>query len=381
MFFLPMSFAKIIGISITFFIFLFICFIFLRNKKKIFRLKNIIDYLILIFFSILMLSMIYGEDTYRPRGEYIDIKLGIQMVYWSTLALFLKTWIHEFDFYQLSKYLFFGLFVVILAYFTIGAITQNSFAYTMVLSVPIVLYYVFRRFSLSITIIISILLLVAAVASGSRAGSGIIFLQIVLYFLSAKIISKKTIGLMLPLITLFLIMVGMTFSTLNAEISDIIRPLNPDLAELIYKTDQVLTEDRSWLERKQYIIKGLMIFEEHPFMGIGITRFKYYWVDMPLVPELYKSLDFLNKHSPHNSYIQILAGSGIFALIAMLIMQFLVILKGIKVLISFHFDYKLSIVLSFIGMSIYFYVIAQAIGSITWVIMGLGFSLLKKDNR
>ena len=175
----------------------------------------------------------------------------------------------------------------------------------------------------------------------------------------------------------FILLVGtLLFNTLRVEIADSVRPLNEDLATLISQTDTVLEEDKSWLERKQYVIKGIHIFEEHPFLGIGMTRFKYYWVNMDVIPALGKSLWFLNRHSPHNSYIQVLSGSGIFALIVMLLIQFLVLKKGIKLLFSFKFDYRLSIVLSFLGMSIYFYVIAQAIGSITWVVMGLGLSLL-----
>jgi len=380
MFFLPMSFAKIAGISVTFYIFLYIVYLFLKNKKKIFRLKKISDYLVPIFFFILILSMIYGESTYRYRGEYIDYKLGIQMVYWTILTLFLKTWVDKLNFYLLGKYLFFGLLIVIVAHFTLGAITQNSFAYTMVLLVPIVLYYVFRKFSSLNVIMISSLLLIAALASGSRSGAAIVFLQIVLYFLSAKLIRKKTLGLTISFLALILLLSTLLFNTLRIEISDSIRPLNEDLATLISQTDQVLEKDKSWLERKQYVIKGIHIFEEHPLLGIGAGRFKYYWVDMEVIPALGKSLWFLNQHSPHNSYIQVLAGSGIIALAVMLLIQFLVLKKSIKILFSFKFDYRLSIILSFLGMSIYFYVIAQAIGSITWVVMGLGLSLLGRKN-
>lgn len=381
MFFLPMSFVKVAGISVTFFIFLAIFYLFLKNKKKIFRLRGPIDYLVPIFFFILILSMIYAEETYRPRSEFIDFKLGVQMIYWTVLALFLKTWAHKFNFYQTSKYLFFGLSIVIIAYFTLGAITQNSFAYTLVLSVPMLLYYVFRRFSLITIIIIISLLLIVASANGSRTGAVIVFVQLILYFISAKLIRKKTVGLMLSFLSLILLSGILVFTTLRVEMADSIRPINADLAKLISQTDNVLTEDKSWLERKQYVIKGIHIFKEHPLLGIGAARFKYYWVNMDVIPELGKSLYFLNRHSPHNSYIQVLAGSGFIALFLMLLIQFLVLKKGLRILFSLSFNYKLSIVLAFLGMTIYFYVIANAYGSITWVIMGYGLSLLGKEQR
>jgi len=156
--------------------------------------------------------MIYGEETYRPRGEYIDIKLGIQMVYWTTLALFLKTWVNNLDFYQIGKYIFFGLFITSLVYFMFGAIRQNSFAYEMVLLVPISLYYIFKRFSLMPSIMISSILLIAAIASGSRTGAVIVFLEIVLYIGFSKLVRKKTFGLTVSFLTLILFVGLLSFN-------------------------------------------------------------------------------------------------------------------------------------------------------------------------
>lgn len=378
MFFLPIMFAKIGGISFTFFIFLIIIYKFLKNKKKLFRLSGLVDYLVILFFAILILSMIYGEETYRPYGEFADIKKGIQMIYWMMLALFLKTWTHKFNFYQIGKYLFYGLLVLVLGYFLLGAASPNAFSFTMVLSTPIALYYIMRRFSFLMLFFISSSLFFFVFLSGSRTGAIVIMFQVLIYLLAAKLIRKKTLPLLISVFMLIAIITPIIYDTLKVEIASIISPYNPDLAKLIANTDKTLSEDKSWLERKQYIIKGISIFKEHPLLGIGAGRFKYYWVNMEVIPELGKSLDFLNRHSPHNSYIQVLAGSGIIALTIMLLLQYFVLKKSFKLLFAATRNYKLPIVLSFLGMSIYFYVIANAFGSITWVVIGYGLSLLKE---
>jgi len=121
----------------------------------------------------------------------------------------------------------------------------------------------------------------------------------------------------------------------------------------------------------------LIMFDEHPYLGAGMGHFKYYWVDMDIIsPYLKRSLEFYNRHSPHNTYISILAGAGIFAFICIILIQVLVIRKGVFVLLSFEFDPRSFIFLSFFGMSIYFYVISQAFGAITWFCIGYGMSLL-----
>lgn len=380
MLFLPLTFVKVAGISVTFFIFIFLCFIFLKNRIKIFKIEYFTDILILIFFSLLILSLIFSEDTYRPKDSS-DLMLSIQMIYWLILALFLKTWISYYNFFELSKYFMFGMIIAIISYFTANLISQNSFAYMLVLSTPFIMYYLIERYSRFTILLFSILLIIIALASGSRTGGTIVILEILLLLFVGKIFNKNTIIKLFPFLLLLIFVIFISFNALRPEISEIVRIFNPELADLINNTSHVLEQDKSWLERKQYIIKGLLIFEEHPLLGIGASYFKYYWVDMPVIPALGKSLDFLNKHSPHNSYIQILAGSGVFALAIFLFIQLKILLKNIKYIFMFKNTKELIITMSFIGLSIYFYVIANAFGSITWVIIGLVLSTLKKEGN
>jgi len=380
MFFLPLVFVKVAGVSLTFFIFIIISYIFLKNKIKLFRIEYITDIFIIIFFLILILSLIFSENTYRPKLSN-DFVLSIQMIYWMFLALFLKTWGSYYNFQELCKYFMFGMIIAIISYYTTNLISQNSFAYMLVLATPFMMHYLIENHSRFRVVLFSILIIIVALSCGSRTGGGLVTIEVFTLLLIANIFNKNMLLKLFPLLLLIVFFLFLGFNALRPEISDIVRVFNPELADLIGSTTQVLETDKSWLERKQYVIKGLFIFEEHPILGIGASYFKYYWVDMPVIPALGKSLEFLNRHSPHNSYIQILADSGIFALTIFLFLELKIILKNFRYIFLFENTKELVMLISFIGLTIYFYVIANAYGSITWAIIGLGLSTLNKKKK
>ena len=380
-FFLPIGIVKIAGISITFFIFLMIAYLFLKNRKKLFRIQYITDYMLIVFFMILIISIIFSEETFRPIGIVADLKTIIRLIYWMTLALFMKTWSDRFDFYQISKYMFFGILATIAFYYTLNIsmeiMTQNSFAYTLVLGVPFSMYYLFKKYSFIVVLPFSAIFLYFALASTSRAGAIIVFIQLAILLFTAKYIRKKTLlFLSFILLPLFFILY-FNFDTYKMDLANTLHPYSPDLSNLIAGGEQTLRIDKSWLDRKQMVIKGLDIFSEHPFLGIGFSHFKYYWVNMDIIsPYLNKSMIFYNRLSAHNTYIQVLAGAGIFALSILLILELIIVKKGFKILIRLRSTPHIFIFVSFLGMIIYFYVIAAGMGAITWFVFGYALSLL-----
>lgn len=384
--FLPLGIVKVGGISVTFFIFLAIVYFFFKKGKKLFRLKDLIDYILVLFFILLTLSILFSEETFRELGIDSDAKVIVRLIYWMSLALFIKTWAHRFDFFQLAKYIFFGTISTIIFYYTLNVslkiLTQNSFAYVLVVSIPFAMYYIFNRFSLIIVLSASALFFYFALLTTSRAGAFIVFMQLIILLFTAKYIRKKTLMFFSLILFPLLVLLYLSFDTYRNDLANTIEPYSPDLSDLIREGDDRLKIDKSWLERKQMIVKGKIIFDEHPFFGIGFAHFKYYSVDMQLIsPYLSKSMFFYNRLSAHNTYIQILAGAGIFALIIFLFIILFVLKKGMTFLLSFKFKPEIFIFVSFLGMIIYFYVISAGLGAITWFVMGYGVSLTTRKNH
>lgn len=381
-FFLPLGFIKIAGISFTFYIFIAIVFLIKKRGFKLIKFEEYIDYIFAFFVFLLALSIVFSEDTYRTVDFIKDFKVFVRLFYWFTLALFIKTWANRINFYQLSKYFFLGTIVLIIFYFTIGKplemMPQNSFAYLLVILIPFSMYSIFRRSPFIITVFIAILLLYFAFISESRSGALIVLLQITTLLVTANYIPKKFLFFIAFTFSPIIIFLILSFNQYKYDLAEFIKPYNEDIAILIVDYEKIKQEDESWLERQQMIKKGLIIFEEHPFLGIGFGHFKYYWVEMPIISYyLTEDISHYNKLSAHNTYIQILAGAGIFAFISFIFILFLIVKNGIPILLSFKFNSKIFIFSSFLGMIIYFYVIAQAMGAITWFTLGYGMSLVK----
>ena len=304
--------------------------------------------------------------------------------------MFVKTWIHKYNFLQLSKYFFYGIIgLVIYKYIMnpiammypsyIGYIPRNTFAYFMVISAPLALYYTYKKYSFLKNIFISLILLFFTAISQSRTGTGLVFAEVVILMASARpYIKKRIIILSLMLLPLLGVM-GTNMHSVRETAAEIIEPINPRMALMIKDPERLNTLDKSWLIRKLMVQKGLRLFKEHPFLGIGLGHFKYYWTYLDIQSDqLYMGLESYNRRSSHNSYIKTLAESGIFALLSLVSLQLLIIFKGFKYLMQMKFSANLFIYLSFVGMSIYWYVISAITGAIPWFIMGLGMALLQK---
>ena len=383
-FFLPLGVAKIFGVSVTFYIFLIIIVKFLKRKRKLFRLKRMHDYILVMFAFILIISIFFSEETYRHIPIEKDAITIVKIIYWLLVALFFKTWASYIDFYQVSRSIFFGTVVTIAFYFSINRtlelMTQNSFAYVLVVSIPISMYYIFKKYNFITVISISVLFLYFAIASTSRAGAIIVFIELVILLVLAKYIRKRFMPLLLLASFAISIFFFPNVDMYRYELSNFIEPYSPDLSALIRKGDEGLSIDKSWLDRRQMVVKGKIIFSEHPFLGIGFSHFKYYWVDMDLISiYLNKSLEFYNRLSSHNTYIQFLAGAGIFSLLLIVYLELIILKKGLRIIMDFKFNPGTFIFVSFLGMIIYFYVIAAGMGAITWFMFGYGLSLLSVD--
>lgn len=384
--FLGLPFMKFAGISVTFFIFLLIVYQFVKYQIKLFKVQSIGDYLLIAMYIVMILSWMFQEESYKNFSIFKEFKTLIQYTYWLAMALFIHTWLHKFDLRLLSRNFLLGFLLLIVYYYqfngTVVEIPQNGFAFFLVISVPFSLYYVYKKNSVALTTIISLTFFAAAVMSQSRTGTVLVGLEVLFLFMVAKPMIRRVVVFLFLLCVPFIIYLSTAFEDINLAIAEQLEPYNPRAAALIANPDAVNERDKSWLIRKLMVQKGLKIYEEHPYLGVGLGKFKSYWVDLQIEsPWLRNSMASYNRRSAHNTYIKVLAESGIIALALLILFELNLLLRGSKELFASSLSPRTFIYVSFASMALYFYVIAAITGAITWFIFGLALTLLDEKDK
>lgn len=387
-FFSVFPLIKIAGISITFFIFLLISYKFIKRKKKLFKITQWSDILLILFLVFVFIAAILTEEGYRDRSIFSIFKLVSQYIYWVVLALFIKTWIYKFDFYKLSRSIFFASLVSIIYYVAINPFHPifypNSFAYAIVTAMPLGFYYVMKHFSSSMILLISIGFVMGVLFSGSRTGTVLIVFELMLLLsLGTKKLKKVSIvigALALPIVLVLFISLNQSdIKQVKYGLADVLEDYSPKIAHTLRMEESVMTRDKSLLIRKLMIQKGEKIFEEHPFFGIGPGNFTNYYTSLDIKSVsnwLNRSEANYNRRSSQNSFLMILAEDGIFALVSILIVFIITALRGLYYVKIFKNNAEIYIYIPFIALLFYSFILVTTMGSLFWLLLGLSLTLI-----
>jgi O-antigen ligase len=356
-------FIKIGPVSISFPIGVVALFYFSRQVR--FRLfKNSIIWLTLLF-AVGFLSALLSEIPFESNLYFI-----IQFVYWLLLASMVGELYNYIDKKSMAKFLAGGSVVLGAVYLLFGSATQNSVAFCLVVISPLGLYGLGKKRS---KILYSLLLLVYMFFNESRTGFAILAIEMI--FVYSQLFHIKN----LRLITIVgIVIVALFFLTpLHSVVGTAIMPYNEDVGNLISDPESVFYYDKSWIQRKVQVQKGLQIFKEHPAIGVGPSNFSKLDVDINVsgiqnVDDT--TLDTVMKgssnRSTHNSYVTLLSEFGIIGLLAFvffIIAYLRIVFRNSKSLDDF--EYMLFVCV--IGMLVYFYTIAALYGTAVWLFYGL----------
>jgi len=392
-FFSVFPLIKIGGISITFFIFLIIAYKFLKYKKKLFRITQWTDVFLILFLLFVFISVILTEESYVDRSFFSIVKLMIQYVYWVVVALFIKTWIYEFDFYKLSRVFFIASVVSIVYYITLNPIYQiyypNSYAYVIVTVMPLGFYYVMRRFSISMTLLISFGFIMGVLVSGSRAGTVLIIFELLLILsLGDKQLKKASIIMVILFIPITIVLVTSVdkhdIRVVKLGLANVVDDYSPKIAKTLRMEENVLDRDKSLLIRKLMIQKGIKIFDEHPFFGVGPGNFTKYYIELDIAGTshwLHGSEKRYNRTSSQNSYLMIIAENGIFALSSILTVFFIILWKGFYYVKSFRNNAEIYIYIPFVALLFYSFILVTTMGSLFWLLFGFALTLTHRKRH
>lgn len=209
-----------------------------------------------------------------------------------------------------------------------GGIGRNQLAFYLTMVSPVVLwrYLSYNRLT-SAWIIPVIIHLFALIYSMSR-GSWVAFV-VSLIFIASLIMAKKKTNttaskhVFLKIASLIVITVCvLSFFGKSGIMTDIGERLSTRFLSLAMMQDT--GKGHSIMDRLSQIRKGLIIFSNHPALGIGTSNFQYYRIES-------NHLTFNAELSAHNDYITILSEQGLVGLLVFLAMLFQVFRKIVSV--------------------------------------------------
>ena len=170
----------------------------------------------------------------------------------------------------------------------------------------------------------------------------------------------------------------------TSPIKKIIETSSPRIYTVIYQDVSSFDTDRSSLTRKAMVEKGLVLFSQNIFFGVGLNNFTKIEAEIEgnfIGSEFVVGKDIFERTSSHNSYINILAEGGLFLAIPFGLILFFIIKDGILYFNHLNEFEKVSF-FSFIVMLIHFYFMNSVVNSLAWLNIALVSSFfLRKINQ
>jgi len=388
----PVVNVPVIGVSITFPIFLAICCLVWARGGCLFRVKGRLDSLLLWFFLACAFSILLAPDVDINESAIFlrDCMSFMYLAYWFSVYLFFRKWFWSIDLKLLSYGFLAGMCmsgVLIIfgmqggAFYSLGpfSIAQNAYAVNSVACIGIGMWQAYYRFRVWGVIAVGAMFLAITLMSQSRSGAIIIFLQFVI-LLSSSLFAKNVEIRRLVLATSIAMAILVGFFTsgstaLGEKLGGVIAPYNPELALLVANPGEVLSNDKSWLVRKVQVEKGLGLFYENPLSGVGYRHFASIMGDVNM--HNYSRLKsrserYALSRSSHNSHIQVLSETGLIGFVPFLLVNVLVFWEVIFLLMRRRSS-LLSAFLgtSLIGVTAYFWTISAVTGAMWYVALGL----------
>lgn len=346
------------------FIFGFVLVVTALSYSKFFFTPRGYSLLLLLFVIISYLSLLVSDF---PSGNQMFMRI-IQIFYWFLLALYVFNSYEYIDKKELSGVVFITVMVYLVINLKYHLVLRNEVAYTVIIMGPLGLFFQSKYWH---RILYSLLLLFLMIILGSRTGALICLIQMILFFILFTPKIQKFAKYVIIFITIVLLLANL--SPIRSSFGNLILPVNQRLGTLLIEPQEVFTNDISWLQRRAQIRKGIQIFEEHPFIGIGVFNFQNYnvTIDLSGINTNRSTIRNIDNRSSHNAYISLLSETGIIGFGTIVLMFLLTLVRLFVHLDRIGSSFEAAIFISFIGMLIYFYFISSFFGTSSWLLYGL----------
>tara|TARA_B110000467_G_scaffold163795_1_gene190761 strand:- start:5643 stop:6824 length:1182 start_codon:yes stop_codon:yes gene_type:complete len=382
---------KIFGISVTFFIFIFI---FINFKiQYINPLKSKLFAPILIGATISAFLSFFIEEISHP-GIGSTGKIMIQYFYWLSVAAFFRHYYIFLNVNEICKYFFFGLACSIIGFFfirinlSIGlasistTISRNGFVFDFLASFPFAIFYIYNhRLLKKFTLIFMLISFFLMSMSSGRSGFIILLIEILgscyLFYPYYRNLFRK---LLIPAGLFFLLLLSSTKIEFIDELAYKIEPYNTRVSQLIRQEGEGnWAYDKSLMLRLLMTKKAIEIFKLHPVFGIGPNMFTSYDSELSALSKYSRlsnySDDYYNTRSTHGSYYQVLAEFGFFVFVFIIIILFVPLIYLFKTLFNNQMHVNSIFLISLLGISLHFIAISALTGTIPWVVIGIAWNV------
>lgn len=392
----PILEIPVVGISVSFPVFIWICIrVISRNKSPLFALSGRLDVLMFIFVLMAIVTIALAPPADNGGVDLLirDFKSVLYLIYWFLVYLFFRRWYGCLNIVNLSRYTLMGIFVstafILLgnrdgAFFVLGplALSQNSYAFNAVACVGVGAAYLLNRFGWKSLIGYAFFMVYPMVLSDSRSGSVIMLLQCLGIILIGVLGAQKRIrialiatGIILLATFSFVFPATKIVNKISWAVGSAVEPYSAEVATLLKNRESVLERDKSWQVRRTQVEKGIGLFKEYPITGVGWGHWRYVRGEIAIwkYPYLNRNYDsYALIRSSHNSYIQVLAETGLIGFVPFVLIQVLVFWMSLRlVMVSQSIAIALPLSASLIGISIYFWTISAVTGAVWYFILGL----------
>ncbi len=295
-------------------------------------------------------------------------------IYWCTILVIFSSYLIRVNMYVIYKGITYGIISSVVYYFIqdylafipfLRPLYGNGFAFLMICFSPIAIYYYLSNKKRFQAITLLLIILMAMLLQGRRAGLLLVSLEAFMLFFFLEV-RARSIAVSLVAVMFMTI----AFNTVFVE--SMIKSTNGRIHSILYETEDLTTKDQSYLTRVAMVNKGLQIFMEDPITGIGLNNFVAYDVDIDLDFEGGEVLKYkdLSQKSAHNSYISILAEGGLMLFVPLILLLASTIFFFVKNYNKIN-NFKKAALWGFVGMCIHMYVISAIVNVFAWFLIAI----------
>lgn len=361
--------AIVVNLTFYFFPGLFLNY---RKRKKL-RINHYFQFVAILFGIGAIASTVDSHEINR------SLVVLPNYLYWSFIIIFFYNYRKLINFDVVSKAITKGIILLNFYYWIVERTVQiilpgfkyigeNGYAILMICFVPLAIKNIEEKRGRTVSIVFVITCILLGFLSGSRAGSVLIALGSFLTILGDRLTIKRFLYIGFSGLLIYFLVFNTTI------VKGVIFALSEETYTLIYSTQEVVESDGSYLLRRAMVEKGLILFEQEPWTGLGLNNWTEHEVEFRgdfIGAERIINKERLEKFSAHNSYVAFL-GEGGLLVIGPFILILLITLTTLFRQYSTLDSNQRPILWGLLMMSIHIYFISAMLNSFTWYFIAMG---------